>query len=165
MGQVHYNDTQLGQVVSLAHHVMLVERASPAYLEHRLEVSEKGKNYPSFTYQSFRYKVRQVIGSEAEQSLEGKVIEVDPPNLESDYAMHRHYYIEGMHVSPIYDRLSGFEPEEGVSEFIILVTTHGKKFALVMDGAEISMSYLEDIRRAIDQKEDLPQPQPVSLDP
>lgn len=110
LSQVHYRTISLEQLVERSEIVLIVKTAKPDQRQIQVPIGKDKKNQeaPAFVRVLTRCEVQRTL-SPAGAELVGKTIEIDGAHWQGTLAMHRAYYLEGMGISPIYER---YEPAD-----------------------------------------------------
>lgn len=148
LSQVHYESISLAQLIERSEMVLIVKMAKPGQRQIQIPIGKdkKGQEAPAFVRVQTRCEVQRALTA-AGAELVGKTIEIDGANWQDTLSMHKVYYLEGMGISPIYERYhpaerpdpQALEEESKGAPFIVFLRreVYEKKagFAFVVEGA------------------------------
>jgi hypothetical protein len=165
MTQVHFESVSLEDMVRRSDLIVVVQKLDPFAVLDSVSILPKGsefegrneppyyeppyvgasseplldKNYPPFVWQSYRFRVVEVLFEAGGAVKGGDTLLVAEAHAGRQLSLHRNYYLRGFRKSPICDRyetkLGPLGDEEGPQELILFVDRAQDGYELAMFGA------------------------------
>jgi hypothetical protein len=154
VGQVHYENISLEQLISRSDYIFIARKLDPAYTTEEIKIHRDIKKYPPFKKIIYHFNVIDELLNKGEDSYKGKDIDVIPEDLETELKIHKLYYLEGIHKSPIYLNYESSADFSKSTELIVFLRLSSDgQFAFAAGGAYEAVSKKQEIVKKIQRLE------------
>ena len=155
MGQVHYEDTPLKDLIERSDYIFVVKKLEPSYTVEEIKIHQDIKKYPPFKKVINHFNIEEELFNKDKACMNGKDINIISADFHTELLVHKMYYLEGTHKSPIYSNYeSSLEYGKANELIIFLRSSKDNDFAFTCHGAYEAVSKKQEIVDIIKRKGD-----------